>query len=89
MDYEFKKGKFIEEQLEHAIIQLFKDQDYTYVDGESIHRRYEDVLLIDDLEWYLHNRYANQDLSDTEVAKIVNELQYISSTPLYAGNRQA
>ena len=89
MDYEFEKGKFIEEQLEHAIIQLFKDQDYTYVDGESIHRRYEDVLLIDDLEWYLHNRYADQDLSDTEVAKIVNELQYISSTPLYAGNRQA
>lgn len=88
MDYEFEKGKFTEEQLEYVIIQLFKDQDYTHVDGESIHRRYEDVLLIDDLEWYLRNRYADQDLSDTEVAKIVNELQYISSTPLYAGNRQ-
>lgn len=88
MDYKFEKDKFTEEQLEYAIIQLFKDQGYAYVNGENMHRRFEDVLLVEDLKSYLRNRYADYELSDTEVIRAVNKLQYISSTPLYAGNRR-
>lgn len=43
MDYIFEKGKFTEDELEHAIIELFEKQEYTYVPGESIHRQYEDT----------------------------------------------
>ena len=44
MDYTFVKGQFTEAQLEEAIIALLEQQGYTYVLGESIHRKYEDIL---------------------------------------------
>ena len=53
MDYIFEKGKFTEAQLEAAFIDLFKQQGYTYVHGQNIHRQYEDILLLDDLLTYL------------------------------------
>ena len=48
MDYTFIKGQFTEAQLEEAIIALLEQQGYTYVHGESIHRKYEDILLLDE-----------------------------------------
>ena len=47
MDYEFVKGQFTEAQLEAAIIEIFRQQDYIYVHGEKIHRQYEEILLED------------------------------------------
>ena len=82
MDYIFEKGKFTEDELEQAIIELFQQQGYTYVPGESIHRRYEDVLLTEDLRSFLVSHY-NNDLSEIEIQKIINKLSLINSTPLY------
>lgn len=89
MDYIFEKGKFTEYELEQAIIELLKQQDYTYVNGEDIHRRYEDVLLLDDLHSFISTRYADAYLSEVEMQKIINKLNLIPSTPLYLGNREA
>lgn len=86
MDYFFEKGKFTEEQLEQAIIELFQLQGYTYVHGENIHRQYEDILLEDDLRTYLRGRY--KDLSDVELQKIINKIALIQASPLYLGNRE-
>ena len=88
MDYRFTKGQFTEDQLEHAIIELFVQQGYTHVHGETLHRKYEDILLLDDLCTYLGNRYANAGLSEVEMQKIINKLNLISAAPLYAGNRE-
>ena len=49
MDCHFTKGKFTEAELEKAIIELFKQQGYVYICGETMHRQYEDILLEDDL----------------------------------------
>ena len=87
MDYHFTKGKFTEAELEKAIIELCEQQKYTYVCGEDIHRKYEDILLLDDLRSYLTSRYNG--LSDTEMKKIINKLSLINATPLYLGNREA
>lgn len=89
MDYIFERGKFTEDELEQAIIELFKQQGYDYVLGENIHRQYEDILLLDDLRAFLNAKYAGAGLSDVELQKIVNKLNLIPSTPLYAGNREA
>ena len=89
MDYIFEKGKFTEDELEHAIIELFEQQGYTYVPGENIHRQYEDILLENDLRSFLSVRYAKCGLSDVEMRKIINKLALIQSTPLYLGNREA
>ena len=42
-------GKFTEAELETAIIELFQNQGYDYVHGETLHRKYEDILILDDL----------------------------------------
>lgn len=84
---EFIKGKFTEDQLEQAIIQLFRDQGYGYVNGENIHRKFEDVLLEDEIEAYLRKRYASDNLSGNEIKTIINKLKFISDSPLYEGNR--
>ena len=89
MDYIFERGKFTEDELEQAIIELFKQQGYDYVLGENIHRQYEDILLLDDLTSFLSNKYSSAGLSDVEMQKIVNKLKLIPSAPLYSGNREA
>ena len=82
-------GKFTEAELEEAIIDLFRQENYAYVNGESIHRQYEDILLKDDLQAYLSDRYQSEGLSDAEMKKIINKLSLINSTPLYLGSREA
>jgi type I restriction enzyme R subunit len=89
VEYIFEKGKFTEDELEQAIITLFEQQGYTYVLGEDMHRKYEDILLIDDLCTFISKRYASENLSEAEMQKIVNRLNLIPSTPLYNGNREA
>lgn len=86
MNYFFEKGKFTEDQLEQAIIELFQLQGYTYVHGENIHRQYEDILLEDDLRSFLLDRYP--DLITGELQKIINKIALIQSTPLYTGNKE-
>lgn len=87
MDYEFIKGQFTEAELESAIITLFEQQGYDYVHGDSIHRRYEDTLLKDDLRSFLSERYS--DLSEIELEKIISHLRNIPAIPLYQGNKEA
>ncbi|APR00442.1 type I site-specific deoxyribonuclease, HsdR family protein [Clostridium botulinum] len=89
MDYIFEKGKFTEDELEQAIITLFEQQGYTYVQGEDVHRKYEDILLLDDLRSFIADRYASENLSEAEIQKIINRLNLTPSSPLYNGNREA
>ena len=70
-------SKFTEAELEEAIIDLFRQENYAYVNGESIHRQYEEILLTDDLRAYLSDRYRSAGLSDAEMKKIINKLTLI------------
>lgn len=88
MDYTFVKGQFTEAQMESAIIALFEQQGYDYVHGESIHRTYEDILLLDDLQSFLLSRYAKDGLSEVELQKIINRLSLIQASPLYSGSKE-
>ncbi len=83
------KGKFTEGELEQAIISLFRNQGYTCVPGATIHRRYEDILLTDDLSAFLKGRYSGDGLSETEIRKIIEKLSRIPAAPLYEKNREA
>lgn len=87
MNYTFERGKFTESELEKAIIEIFEQQEYTYIYGENIHRKYTDILLLDDLRSYLHSQYDSESISEIEMQKIINELTRIPYVPLYAGNR--
>lgn len=88
MELNLVKGQFTEEQFEKAIIEMFIGIDgYTYVHGETIHRKFEDILLEDDLRAFLSSRYV--DLTETEIVKTISRLKNIPSAPLYIGNREA
>jgi len=89
VDYSVINGNFVEENLEQAIISIFQKQCYTYVLGENINRRYEDILLVDDLREYINARYNAANLSEVEIQEIINDLDSISEIPLYAGNKNA
>lgn len=89
MDYIFEQGKFTEDELEKAIIMLFEKQGYTHVGGESIHRKYEDILLLDDLKDFIYTKYSSKNISETEMKNIINHLSLIPSSQLYKGNKEA
>lgn len=85
---EFIKGLFTEEQLENAIVEYFQGLDgYTYIHGEIIHRKYEDILIESDLRNYLGQKYT--DLTEGEIVRAISRLNNIPSAPLYKGNRDA
>jgi len=86
MHMDFLRGIFSEAELEAAIISLFQEQEYSHVRGETIHRRFDEVLLKDDLRTYLSTRYS--DLTVTETEKIISRLENLPTTPLYAANRE-
>jgi type I restriction enzyme R subunit len=83
VDYIFEKGKFTEDELEKAIISLFEQQGYDYVHGDNIHRKFEDILLLDDLRSFISERYASNHLSENEIQKIINRINLIPSAPLW------
>lgn len=79
-------ANFNEHALEMSIMQLFKDEGYTYVSGDQIHRERTEVLLIDNLKQYLYNRYAKDGITPGEVEGIILSLRNISGT-IYEANK--
>ena len=77
---------FNEHALEMSIMQLFKEQGYTYISGDQIHRERTEVLLADDLKQYLYSRYAKDGITPSEVESIVLMLRNTSGT-LYEANK--
>ncbi|MBR2841338.1 type I restriction endonuclease subunit R [Candidatus Saccharibacteria bacterium] len=80
--------RFTEAQLEEAIIELFKNEGYEYVNGEEIHRPYEQILLENDLKQYLLNRYGDKSITIEELNEIIGRIDFISPSPLYEGSRE-
>ena len=66
-------ANFNEHALELSIMELFKDEGYTYLAGEQIHRERTEVLLADDLRQYLYNRYAKDGITRSEERRVGKE----------------
>lgn len=79
-------ANFNEHALEMSIMELLKDEGYTYVSSDQIHRERTEVLLTDDLKQYLYNRYAANGLTPSEVESIILMLRNISGT-IYEANK--
>lgn len=79
--------RFTEERLEQAIAELLNKQNIQHVHGENILRDVTTVLLTDDLRWNLKERYADDDITDTEVDSIIRELESLPASDLYESNR--
>ena len=76
-----------EAQLELAVMELFQDEGYEFVPGETIMREVTDVLLRDDLRLYLKNKYRADGITDEEIGSIITMLVRSSHDPLYESNK--
>ena len=79
--------KFDEATLEAAILELFEENGYEPLNGETIHRKYDEIIIEDDMKSFMISRYT--DLTEVELSKIINKVKYIPNDPLYNGNRDA
>ena len=73
---------FNEHALEMGIMELFKQQGYSYQSGETIHKELSDVLLRDDLRMYLMGRYADEGITALEVERVMAKLTADAGLPL-------
>lgn len=92
-DLKFANGKFTEDELEQAIIELFQQQDangvrWSYANGELLHRRFDEPLMEGRLVESLRKRYSDLSLTEGELKAIAGELKYIPSNPFYDGCRR-
>ena len=78
--------KFNEHALEMSIMELLKDEEYTYLNGNQIHRERTEVLLVDDLKHYLYSHYASDSITPSEIDRIILMLRNISGT-IYEANK--
>jgi len=80
--------KFTEEKLEKAVIELFKEEGYTYQSGEDIHKEMSEVLLKEDLKQYLLTKYSKEKITLNEVESIIRKLELLPSSALYESNKK-
>lgn len=78
---------FNESQLEQAIIDLLKEQEYEHIKGEDIVRDLDEVVLRDDLAQYLRNRYKNDGITEQEVESAIRVITQKQGLSLYEENR--
>ena len=77
-----------EAQLELSVMELFQQEGYEYLSGDSILRETTDVLLKDDLRMYLMMKYAADGITSNEIETIIFGLVRASHEPLYDANKE-
>ena len=81
-------GKFTEDKLEQAFIELLGNENFPHCLGSTISRADDEVLIEDDLKNYLFNRYKKEQLTETEAQSIILQLKTLSSADLYESNKK-
>lgn len=79
--------KFTESQLEQAFISLLEAQGYPHVRGEEIVRGKEEVLIREDLQAFVQQRYVEQKITTVEIIGIIRELEKLPASDLYESNK--
>ena len=80
--------KYTEAKLEEAVIALLQKQHYTYLKGEAISREKDEVLLKQDLKAFLAKRYAQDNITTSEIDMIIRKLEVLPASDLYESNKQ-
>lgn len=79
-------SKFNESTLEMAIMELFQNEGYIYQSGQEIHKELSDVLLRDDLKFFLADRYAKQGITLLEIESAIARLTANVGQSVYENN---
>lgn len=77
---------FNESSLEMAIMELFEYEGYLYQDGRTVVKEDTEVLLRDDMQQYLAQRYQAEGITQVEIDRAINHLTAEASVLLYEQN---
>lgn len=80
-------SKFTEERLEQAFIELLGEQGIVHQNGKKLLRDGSEVLLKDDLKAYLQDRYEAENITKSEIVKIIRQLETYPASDLYDTNK--
>jgi len=80
--------KFTEAKLEQAFIELLENEGFPHFVGNTISRADDEVLIEEDLQEYLLNRYKTEQLTEIEAQSIILQLKTLSSADLYESNKK-
>ena len=61
------------------------DEGYEHIIGSDVHKEKEEILLLDDLKFYLSNNYT---ISENEISNIIADLKALIKLPLYEANKK-
>lgn len=78
---------FTEDTLEQAVIELLNEEQIPHSKGDTIHKEISDVLLRGDLNQYLLNQYADDDITIKEIESIIHQLEILPHSTLYDSNK--
>lgn len=79
--------KFSEEKLEKAFTELLGQEGFSHHFGITIARKPDEVLIEEDLRYFLLNQYAPQGITLNEVSSIILRLKSLPSSDLYESNK--
>ncbi|MEA4821251.1 MAG: type I restriction endonuclease, partial [Erysipelotrichales bacterium] len=81
--------KFTESKLEETFIHLLEQEGYKHIVGASLPRKVlDEVLIEDDLRWFLLSQYASDGLTENEANSIILQLKSLPSSDLYESNKR-
>lgn len=79
--------KFTEEKLEKAFTELLGQEGFSHKLGITIARKPDEVLIEEDLRYFLINQYAPQGITLNEINSIILRLKSLPSSDLYESNK--
>ena len=80
--------KFTEAQLEQAFTELLENEGYSHYYGENLDRTQEDVLIEEDLKAFLSRKYADKEITNSEIQVIIQDLKKLPASDLYETNKK-
>ncbi len=82
-------GKYYESEYEEAFCDLLAEQGWIISHGESLHRKYTDALLEDDLRTYLQRQYGDKGISDSDIEVFIARMRNIGGDSDYQAHKNA
>ncbi|MFZ1703084.1 MAG: type I restriction endonuclease, partial [Saprospiraceae bacterium] len=79
--------KFTEEKLERAFTELLGQEGFPHHLGITITRKPDEVLIEEDLQYFLLTQYAGQGITVSETKSIILQLKSLSASDLYESNK--
>ncbi len=80
-------SKFTEEKLEQAIIALLEEQGYPHHKGDLITRSPNEVLIKADLQAFLSQQYASDNITVGEIESVIRQLESLNPADSYDSNK--